>query len=72
LRPPPQILIEADWMHGPSGQAGLPLRFIRVLQARDAGTGSPVSPKGRRRLWSGTAICYVPFYGISQTPPTFS
>ena len=55
-------------MHGPSGRAGRPLRFTRVLQARDAGTGSPVPPKGLRRLWSGTAVCYL----ISQTPPTFS
>ena len=57
----PRFLIEADWMHGPSRQAGKPLGFIRVLQARDAGTGSPVSPKGPRRLWSGTTICYCDF-----------
>ena len=38
----------------------------------DARAGSPVSPKGRRRLWSGTTTCYLPVDGISQTPPTFS
>jgi len=26
----------------------------------DARAGSPVSPKGPRRLWSGTAVCYSP------------
>jgi hypothetical protein len=64
----PRFLIEADWMHGPSRQAGKPLGFIRVLQARDAGTGSPVSPKGPRRLWSGTTICYCDF-ARGRRPP---
>ena len=54
-------------MHGPSRPAGRPLGFIRILQARDAGTGSPVSPKGPRRLeWNGCLLL------ISQAPPTFS
>ena len=61
-------------MHGHSRQAGKPLGFIRELQVRDAGTGSPVFPEGTLEVWSGTTACYYRLLTpvLSQTPPTFS
>ena len=45
-------------MHGPFRQAERPLGIIRVLQVRDTGTGSPVSPKGRPEVmeWNGCLL----------------
>ena len=64
------FLIEADWMHGLSGRAGKPLGFIRGLQARDAGTGSPESPKGRRRLeWNGCLLLQLPALSYQRSAP---
>ena len=50
--PSPLFLIEADWTHGPSGQAGLPLGFIRVLQARVPGR----TPRLPRRVAGGYGV----------------
>ena len=56
--PSPRFLIEADWMHGLSRQAGKPLRFIRRTPSQRCRDGLSGFPEGTPEVmeWNGCLL----------------